>query len=181
MSGQGSCCGCLCSRSTGARIVLVYMAISPFVIGNQMVNQFGPDAYPYMIPIIANLLVMTSILFTVLCVPGFNTEKGRYLIFAWWWWTITWAWNLYWWYMLFVGINGETPEKWDCKGKGLAEGTQAFKDCLEKSFWEQFPPGVFMFGVDLWVSLELYLWQRDAKDSERQPMGEESDLEMQKQ
>ena len=158
MSKQGNCCACLCNRDTGIRVLYLYLILCPFVIGGQMINQFGPDSYPFMIPIVANLCIMLAIATTVLFIPGYNTDKGRYLVFAWWWFTITWAWNLYWWYMLFVGVNGESPERWDCKSKGVVEGTATFNDCLEASFWEQFPPGVFMFCVDLWISLELYLW-----------------------
>ena len=120
---QGSCCGCLCNRGAGMRVLMVYIAISPFVIGGQMVNQFGPASYPYVGPVVANLIIMATIAFTVLFIPGFNTKKGRYLIFWWWFVSITWAWNLYWWWMLFVGINGETPEKWDCIDKGMGPGT----------------------------------------------------------
>ena len=121
-----------------------------------------------MTPILCVIAGMVLISGTVFFIPGFNTPSGRYMVFFWWFAMITLAWNIWWWYILFNGNPEGNACNWACNNKGIQVGTQAYKDCLAKEFSEQFIPGIPFFIMDLWISWELYSWQRDANDIERE-------------
>ena len=118
MAKQGLCFGCLCSRDAGVKLIPIWISIAFFINYQDMIKS-GPDAYVYWCPIIFIISAMIVIGFTVLCIPAFNTESGRYLTYWWWFYLVTLTWNIYSWYLIFNNDDkGNVPE-WDCDAKGV--------------------------------------------------------------
>ena len=111
-SNQGKCCWCLCKRSCGVKIVFFWSLLALCLITSEMINKFGPNSRPYMIPIlvvIASMVVTSGLVFFI---HRFNTEIGRYLVFLIWFLGITLAWNIWWWFLLANNFDGLQAPAW---------------------------------------------------------------------
>ena len=111
---QGRCCWCCCNRNLGVKFVFFWITLAFFIIGYSMVSQYGPKSYPYMIPILVTIAMMSAISGFVFFVPGFNTKSGRYAVFLWWFVMITLAWNIWWWYLQLTNVEGMNTQEWEC-------------------------------------------------------------------
>ena len=158
---QGKCCGCLCSRSWGVYLVFFWISLAFFMVFTEM-NHYGDVAKPMMIPILIVIGLMALISGSVFFVPGCNTASGRFLVFFWWFAMITISWNVYWWYILFNGNPERNACNWECDLTTSGD-TTAYDACVNEQFKQKFIPGIPFFLMDLWISFELYCWQRDAK------------------
>ena len=156
-SKQGKCCGCLCSRSIGVKLVFFWISLALYLNYTEM-RSYGDVATPWMTPILCVIAAMVLISFTVSFIPGCNTPAGRYMFFFWWFACVTMAWNIWWWYLLFNSDPEVNPVNWECNSMGIQKSTQAYNNCLGKTFSEKFMIGIPFFLADLWISWELYCW-----------------------
>ena len=105
------------------KIVFFWALIAFFGVYNEMATHFGPNSKPYMIPILVLIATMVVTSGFVFFVPGFNTESRRYLVFAIWFYGITLAWNIWWWFLLANEFEGLQAPEWACETSGLKAGT----------------------------------------------------------
>ena len=117
-SKQGKCCGCLCSRSIGVKLVTLWMCIALPAVYSEM-RHYGDVATPYMTPILCAIAGMAIVSGTVFFVPGCSTPSGRYFVFFWWFAFITLAWNIWWWFLLFNSDPEGNAVNWECNQKGI--------------------------------------------------------------
>ena len=103
------CCCCI-PRNTGVKFIVLWMTAALFVIPLEIMRYKTEDAYA-MAPISLLIIGMWSIMVYVFFCK--DSAAGRYLLFMYWNIGVMFAWNVYWWFLIFKGFNTNAGQ-WEC-------------------------------------------------------------------
>ena len=149
------CCLCI-PRNIGIKLIFLWLFAAMFVIPSEIIRYKVDDAKA-MIPIVCIIFGMVTIMTYVFFCK--DSAAGRYLLFVYWNVGIMFAWNVYWWFLIFKGFN-TTAADWEC-GLEHTKGTNAYNACLEPKrtelFYATFPPMI----IDIYFTWEMWRWMKD--------------------
>ena len=156
------CCFCI-PRNIGIKFVLLWIGMASIVIPLEMIKYKTSDANA-MVPIECIIIgFVSTCIYVFFCK---DSAGGRYFLFMYWCIGVMFAWNVYWWFLIYKGFNSNAGE-WEC-ALLHQKGTNAFNACVPEEqsrlFWESIP----MFLFDSYLTWEMYRWMKDGETDESQ-------------
>ena len=130
---------------------------------------YGGTGAVSFIPILYTILIAYLIMGWAFFVPGKDTKTARLAAFLAFFLGITLAWNIYYWFLMFVGWGeDEKLMNWKCPADfRAAEMTgpvspEMMEKCLEENKMTEFYNGLVFFAIDCYFAFEIFRWYKDA-------------------
>merc|ERR1712048_1374072 len=94
-----------------------------------------------------------------------DSPGGRYLVFMYWNIGVMFAWNVYYWFLIFKGFDSNVAE-WKCE---LEHGNdnEEYTACIDPKKMELFWATLYPFAIDSYFTFELYRWMKDAEEEDQ--------------